>query len=302
VRWGALAAAVGVLVVAGNGRAQELGHKLVGTLGLQAGVQPPTGFDVAERFGLYTSHELFDQYGNQVPERFRLSVVGVAVGVSFNYRLPRLATYVSVAFSVLVARAVATSESESVRGFGLGDLYVQPLRLGWKLRRFDIVTAYAFYVPTASVAPEQGPTGVSRAQWSHQLSFGGTIYFDRRRTWALSALASYDINGRKISGDVTRGATVQVQGGLGKTFGGIVSVGPVGYALWQVEDDRGSDVARPGGRDRAFGLGAEVDVSVAPLRSVLFCRYAHDFAVETRPEGQLLLAGITLRAWQPSRR
>jgi hypothetical protein len=34
----------------------------------------------------------------------------------------------------------------------------------------------------------------------------------------------------------------------------------------------------------------------------MFVRYAHDFAVETRPEGQLLLVGVTVRAWWPSER
>ena len=68
----------------------------------------------------------------------------------------------------------------------MADIYVQPLRLGWRRPHFDLVTGYAFYVPTGSIVPDVGPTGVSRAQWTHQISFGGTVYFDQRRSWQLS--------------------------------------------------------------------------------------------------------------------
>jgi hypothetical protein len=297
---------VGVFVVAGSCAAQELGHKLVGTLGLEAGVQPPPGLYLAERLGWYGAHELFDRDGERVPGDFRLSVAGGTVGISFTYRLPRLATYVSVAVSAPVALLSASSNEvpEHLESLGLGDVYVQPLRLGWRLSHVDLVTGYGLYVPTASVEPDDGTSGVSRAQWSHQISFGGTVYFDKRRSFALSALGSFDINGRKIGIDVTRGATFQAQGGLGKTLGGIVTIGPVAYALWQVQDDRGSAVpaAGRGARDRAFGLGAELDVRVVELRGQVSIRYAHDFEVETRPEGQIVLFGITVRAWEPSQR
>jgi hypothetical protein len=67
--------------------------------------------------------------------------------------------------------------------------------------------------------------------------------------------------------------------------------------------DRGADAspALAGARDRAFGAGGEVDLTIAQLRSVMFFRYSHDVAVQTRPEGQLVLVGFTVRAWQPSR-
>jgi hypothetical protein len=185
---------------------------------------------------------------------------------------------------------------------GLADVYVQPIRLGWRRSRFDLVTGYSFYVPVGSTTQDEGPTGVSRGQWTHELSFGGTARFDRGGSWALSALGAWDINGRKIGIDITRGETIQVQGGVGKTFARIVSVGPVGYALYQVQDDRGSAVppALLGARDRAFGLGGELDVTLEKGRSQLFFRYVHDIAVEARPEAQLFFAGVAVRAWKPS--
>ena len=164
------------------------------------------------------------------------------------------------------------------------------------------MTGYAFYAPVGSVTQDEGPTGVSRAQWTHEISFGGTVYFDRRGSWSLSALGAWDINGHKIGIDITRGETFQVQGGVAKTFAGIVSVGPVGYALYQVQNDHGADVplALVGARDRAFGLGGELDLTLEKGRSQLFFRYVHDLDVQTRPEAQLLFVGVAIRAWKPS--
>jgi hypothetical protein len=79
----------------------------------------------------------------------------------------------------------------------------------------------------------------------------------------ISGLASYDLNRRARGIDLTRGDTVQFQGGAGKTLG-IVDFGLVGYALWQVRDDRGNDLPESvrGARDRAFGLGPEIDFTL----------------------------------------
>ena len=299
-----LAAVVALLCVANRSRAQEFGHKVLGGTGLQAAIQPDTGLYIGDQIGVYDANQFIDKNGARVPGRFQLIGVANAVGAGFSYRLPRLATYVSAAVSIPVAWISGSSGSPpvSIDLAGLADVYLQPLRLGWRQSRFDLVIGYAFYVPVGRIEQDEGPTGISRAQWTHELSFGGTVYFDRRGSWQLSALGAWDINGRKIGIDLTRGATIQVQGGLAKTFGKIVTVGPVGYALYQVQDDRGSAVppAFAGARDRAFGLGGELDLTLEKGRTQLFFRYVHDLDVQARPEAQLFFVGVAIRAWKPS--
>jgi hypothetical protein len=193
------------------------------------------------------------------------------------------------------------TDPEIIR-FGLGDLYVQPLKLGWRVSRFDLVTGYGFYAPTG-MATLEGFGDIGRGHWTHEFSLGGTVAFDPGRTWLLSALASFDLNGRKRHVDITRGPTIQVQGGLGKTLLRIVDVGLAGYAQWQVADDRGADLppVLRGGRDRSFGLGPEVGVIIPPIRSRLSARYEWDLAVRSRPKGRILVVGLTLAAWRPAR-
>ena len=112
-------------------------------------------------------------------------------------------------------------------------------------------------------------------------------------------LVGYEIHQPKIGIDVTRGDILQIQGGIGSTVLGIVDLGLAGYALWQVGDDRGSDLpaALRGRRDRVFGLGPELGILMPMLRAKLGIRYTRDFGVRGRPEGQLVVVGLSFRVW-----
>ena len=301
----AVRAALGVAVLLACVRAgaqQDLGHKTLGTLGLRAGAQPETGVYVADQLVFYDTDDLFDRNGARVPLALRIDAVADAVGVSVAYRLPRLATFVNATVSVPLAHVSGQTEraEAGLDRFGLADVYVQPLRLGWRLPHVDLVTGYAFYVPTGRFTPGLRG-GVSRAQWSHEFSAGATVAFDRDRTWMLSALASYELNLRKLGIDITRGDTIQIQGGAGKTLFRVLDVGLVGYALWQVRDDRGSALppVLRGARDRAYGLGVELGVAIPEVRAHLFVRYAHDLAVAARPSGQILIFALRFAPWRP---
>jgi hypothetical protein len=289
------------LLAARRSAAQDLGHKTLGTLGLRAGAQPETGIYVIGRFVSYTADEAFDRNGHRLPGEFDLDVTAGGIGFSGAYRIAPIATYVNASFGAPLVRVTGGSDRAegSIDRFGLADIYMQPLKLGWRLSHLDLVTGYAFYIPTGRFSPGRRG-GVSRAQWSHEFSLGGTVYFDSDRTWQLSALASYELNQQKIGIDITRGDTIQIQGGVGKTLYQIVDVGLVGYGLWQVRDDRGSQLppVLAGARDRVYGVGAELDVAMPTIRGRATLRYTHDLSSQARPEGQLLLFGLSFAAWQ----
>jgi hypothetical protein len=287
-----------VLILAASAGGQDLGNKVLGTLGLLAGSQPGTGLYVGDRLLLYSANELIDRNGHSIPVGLDLDALANAVGIQVTFKLPWFSTYMNASLGFPSARVgIQTERSEaSIDRFGFGDLYVQPLKVGWKMSQSDIVAGYSFYVPTGQVAT-QTSDGVGRGYWTHQFSLGSTAYFDRAKTWHISVLASYDLNERRRDIDLTRGNTVQFQGGVGKTLG-VVAVGLAGYGLWQVLDDRGAALPEPlrGARDRAFGLGPEIDITLAAVRSQITLRYCHDVAVNTRPLGQILVIGLTLLA------
>ena len=290
--------AILILLCASPGHAQELGHKVLGSLGLLAGSQPGSGYYVADRLLFYRATDLFDRNGNRIPLGLDLEAVANAIGVQATFQLLGRSLYLNATLGVPAASIHAEIErpEASIERYGFGDFYVQPVKIGWKTAQMDIVSGYAFYAPTGRFTP-RGSGGIGRGNWTHEFSVGGTLYFDRARTWHISALGSYELNQRKRDIDITRGSTIQFQGGLGKTLGSI-DVGLAGYGLWQVGDDRGTDLpdALRGGRDRALGLGPEIDVRLAPIRGRITLRYCRDVAVRARPAGQVLVLGVTILA------
>jgi hypothetical protein len=281
---------------------QAVGHELPGSIGLHAGSQGAAGIYVVNRFADYRTNTLIDRHGRSLPVGLELAALSNVVGAGFAYEIAPIRTYVGASVGIPMAHVSATLQipQASVDQFGLGDLSVQPLRLGWRTPVFEVVTGYAFYAPTAPHEPG-GTDGVGSGQWTHEVSLGGTLHFEPTRTWTVSALASVEIHQRKLDDDVTSGSILQVQGGIGKTIRPFFEAGLAGYALWQLTEDRGADLPQVlrGQHDRSYGLGPEMSVTIAPLRTRVTLRYEHEFAVRSRPEGQILVLEIDITVCGP---
>ncbi|AKU93521.1 Protein involved in meta-pathway of phenol degradation [Labilithrix luteola] len=283
---------------------QEVGHKTLGTLGLRAGSQPEPGVYMTDRVLHYSATTLRDRNGEAIPVGLDAKVLASAVGIGATVELPLRSTFVNVGLGIPMARStVNTKQPEaSIDRFGLGDIYAQPLGLGWRSKQIDVVVSYAVYLPTGSFEPE-GSASISRGYVTHQFAAGSTLYFDAARSWHLSALASFDENLRKPRIDLRRGSTIQVQGGFGTSPLRIFDIGLAAYGIWQVEDDDGSALPPQlrGARDRAYGVGPEFAVVIPPIRCKFTLRYEHDFAVQARPEGQIFVVGLSTTLWRPPR-
>ena len=244
---------------------QQLSHKVLGTLGIQAGSQADPGVYAADQAVFFDASDLRNRHGQPVPIGLEARAFENMFGVAATFRVEPLSTYVSVAVAAPLAWvSLSTQDPEaSLDGFGLGDMYFQPFELGWRIgMRADVVAGYALYVPTGKSEPG-GNDGVGNGSLTHEAFLGGTVFLDDTRSWSVSALASFDVNDRKRGIDITRGPTMQVQGGFGATIRRVVDAGVATYGLWQVGDDHGSALPAilAGARDRAFGFGPEVGTS-----------------------------------------
>jgi hypothetical protein len=292
--------AVGMLM-AGRARAQqEVGHKILGSLGLQAGSQAKAGLYLVNQFAYYHSSELVDRNGHALPVGLDVDMLADGLAASVSLEVPRTATFVNASVSVPLVYLNASTQNPraSVEPRGVGDLYVQPLKLGWRPGPVDLVAGYAFYAPTGSFDAE-GATGLGRGQWTQEFSMGGTLHFGLGERMNVSVLTSFDIYGTKIGVDLRRGDTLQIQGGLGATVLRQLDAGIAGYALWQVTDYGGSVLAVDlrGARDRAFGVGPEIDLIVPAALGRLTLRYTHDITGQTRPLGGLVVVGWAAQVW-----
>ena len=276
---------------------QDLGHRLPAGAGLDAGSQPEQGVYVGDRVVWFASNELRDRRGNPVAiENVDLDAHANVFGIAGTKR--RCALFVSAAVAVpLVKLSVSADDPQtSVDRLGLGDIFAQPLKLGARLARVDVVGSYSVYAPTSQAER----AGIGRPQWSQQVAVGGTLFFDDRRGWRVSMLTSYVHNSKKRGIDITRGGTVLIQGGGGGPIIDGLEGGLAGYALWQVTDDRGADlpIVLRGARERAFGLGPELSLVLPSLRSRLTARFTWDIDGKARPVGTILVVGISVAAWQ----
>jgi hypothetical protein len=284
---------------------QDLGHKLPGLIGLDAGRIPPPGLYLVDQVVSYTADELRDRNGNLIPiQSLELRASANAMGVSYTGRLPRDGLLVTVTAAVPVAQFsinVPDRPELSFDRFGLADIYIQPIQLGWQKDRFDLVGAYAIYLPSG-ISPLAGGKGVSAGQVTHQFSVGGSTYRGQSRSLFVSGLAGYELNLRKRNIDITRGDTFQVQGGVGvNRLNQTLELGVAGFGLWQVRDDRGSDLPAVirGARDRVFGLGPEAAMRVDSIHCQFRARYEWDTGVQSRPKGNVFSFGVYFLAWSP---
>jgi hypothetical protein len=300
------AAGVGLalLLTTATAFAQDLGHKLPGLLGLDAGRIPEPGLYLIDRLAIYQAESLRDRNGNLVPTKpFNLRALANAFGASYTRKISNNSLYLTVTLGGPIARAelnVEKSPELGVDRLGLGDPYIQPLRLGWRKQRFDLVSSYSIYLPTGR-SPLAGGKGVSSGQITQEFSGGGSIYSKGRR-YFLTALASYQLNGRQRGIDITRGDSIQLQGGIGTTMlRQLAETGIAGYGLWQVRDDRGSQLppVLAGARDRVYGLGPEGAILIKPIRGQLRARYEWDFGVRARSQGHIFVVGINFLVYRP---
>jgi hypothetical protein len=284
--------------------AQDLGHKLPGALGLDAGTIPEPGLYLISRLAIYEADNLRDRNGNFIPTKpFALQGLANAFGVSYTRKISSNSLYLTMTLGGPIARVELNIENSPELGvdrLGLGDPYIQPFSLGWRKQRFDLVSSYGIYLPTGR-SPLAGGKGVSSGQITHEFSGGGSIY-SKSRSRFLTALASYQLNTRQRGIDITRGDSIQIQGGIGtKLLRQLAETGIAGYALWQVRADRGSQLPPviAGASDQVYGLGPEGAIFIKPIRGELRARYEWDFGVRARPQGNIFVVGIYFLVYHP---
>jgi hypothetical protein len=283
----------------------QLGQKILGGIGINAGVQSLPGLYLIDRLALYDANTIKDNDGNTVRiPGLDIDARGNMLGFALTIKpKPKHSPYVSFAAGAPLARVSINSDlpqTASIDRSGFGDIFVQPLKLGWRETHFDVVAVYTFYAPTGKFEPRR-LGNVGRGFWTNQLSLGGAVFPKRDKSLRASVLASYDFNGKKKGIDIQRGNSLQLQGGAGVVVKQVLTLGVAGFTLWQVTDDEGRDIP-PALRNlttRVYGIGPEIDLLIPRLRMQAEARWEHEFGARSRTQGNVFIAGLSYRAWQP---
>jgi hypothetical protein len=177
--------------------------------------------------------------------------------------------------------------------FNLGDVFVEPVTLSWHTKRFDISAGYGFWAPTGEFDdsnPLTQAVSPGKGFWSHMLTAGATVFFDKEKTWALSGLGRYEIHMENEDTGVTPGQTFTLEWGVSKTLAKVWDVGLVGYYRQQTTEDDG------GGNnelDSVASVGPEVSVFIPKLKMFTSLRYLYEFAASDQPQGNTVTLTLT---------
>jgi len=193
----------------------------------------------------------------------------------------------------------------STASFNIADMYVEPVNLGWHLARFDILASFGFLAPTGNYNSSQ-PINNGLGRWAEMIGLGAVAYLDEARSWSVSAMTHYLTHQGQQGVDVRVGDDFALEWGVGKTFRPAswapwvvqLDTGVVGYAQWQVTDNRGSDIPLPlrGIKSNIFAVGPEIAATTKIGR--FFARYEFEFGAQNAPEGQVFLFGWAA-LWDP---
>jgi hypothetical protein len=287
------------VVISGNVLAQYNGHNPRGDYGMFSGTQPGPGWYVGVLGVNYNVDSVRDRNGDDLASGGSLDVNAIAPYAWWvsdkkvfggNYSIFVAPSW---ADNSLEAPALGVSSDTDI---GAGDLYVQPINLGWQTETADYMAGLGVFAPTGRYA-EGAPDNTGLGMWSYELYGGTTAYLNEDRTWSFAALAFYETHSSKEDSDIKVGDILTIEGGLGKSWAnGAAALGIAYFAQWKVsEDELGGGISNPN-KHKIFGAGPELILPIASktkFYATLNLRYLWDFGVESNTQGNTFILMAT---------
>jgi len=271
-------------------------HYVNGIEGIQAASMPPPGFYWRSYNTYYTASEYRDNKGNKTSTDFQLRVFATSNRFMWS-------TDTNIIGGNLLIDAVipvvytnmyvhnAGSSSASDYNWGLGDP-IADIILAWHGSWYDACVGQNIFFPLGRYDSDR-MANAGKGFWTFMYSAGGTVYFDKEKTWSASVLARYQINTQQEKTRITAGDTFSFEWGVGKEIVKNLTVGASGYCSWQLNDDWGKNATK--GRSIAYAVGPEVDFPVPVVNMLAQLRFLFEFENKNNPQGQVLNLTLTKR-------
>jgi hypothetical protein len=193
----------------------------------------------------------------------------------------------SIDASITTIRNFGAHSDES--NFGVGDMFVQPVWIGWTPKHWDFALGYGFYAPIGEY--KQGASdNTGLGFWTNQFQASMAWYPNENRGTALVAAVTYEINSNIEGADITPGQRINANLGVDQMLplgesGFLMDIGVGIYGQWQITDDKGSDAVQPGVHDRVYGVGPQIGLTYLPWNAAATAKWQHEFEAENRFEG-----------------
>src|SRR5277367_5949626 len=231
---------------------QQKGQWVPGQFGLNAGVIPDPGVTYANLALNYSAGQLNNSNGNGVPGINGTYSFWVDENIFYyvpkhkflgGYFMPYVA--LNYASGELVANLTGTNLSTGGGGSGFADMYVQPLNLGWHLKRADVNAGYAFSAPTGRYTAGASDN-VGSGYWGNNITTGTTVYITKNKATSANLATDWEIHSQKDGTQETPGQAFTDEWGFGqilplkKDFSQLLQGALVGYDQFQVTANGGT--------------------------------------------------------------
>jgi hypothetical protein len=158
------------------------------------------------------------------------------------------------------------SVSKSSSRFDIGDMYVQPIWLGWSGNHYDLAFDYGFFAPTGGYN-KNNLVNIGKGFWSHIMQVGGLYYPNPNKSTALMGQWTYELNGCMHGQDIRPGDNIIFEYGLSQYLTTWLEIGFMGFDIWEVTQDHGMQATGKNAKDQDHAIGAMI--SVWPIQNKL---------------------------------
>jgi hypothetical protein len=300
--------------------AQQKGQYMPGQFGLNAGILPSPGFTYVNMEINYDTSTLNGPNGNALPGNANLNLWVIE---NIYYYVPDTKFLGgNLGFSIIVptvANGSLTLENLGVKGttWGLADTWVQPVTVGWHLKRADIQIGDAFMVPTGRYSPG-ARNNIGSGYFGNHVITGTTVYLTKNKGTSANLFTDWEVHGQKQGTNntyKTPGQAFTDEWGLGqilplkKDFSRLLQLGVVGYDQWQVTANGGTAVL-PGGTlvpakflpyYSVHAVGGQATFIMPAKNLALWFKYEHEYEAYSHTLGNTIVFGgsWTLRIPKP---
>jgi hypothetical protein len=289
---------------------QFTGENIRGDYGVNSGTQGPPGIYAILPYWQQNADRIKDADGKvALPETFQgfdlRLVIPTIYGVTSKKILGgNYGFTIAPPFTTFVPER--TSAQTGDNHWGISDLYVAPINLGWTTSRADFIVGYAFNAPTGKYEVG-GSDNLGLGMWSHEIQGGTTVYLDHARKYTVASSAFLELHTKKKDQDIKVGDILTLEGGAAYNIEKLGAAFGVGYAYQQkVTNDSGADLpvaefrlTNLYGKNRVFGIGPDLQSGVfehGQTSGLLNVRYFWETGAKSSFEGGTLFVSFTV-AW-----
>jgi hypothetical protein len=295
----------------GPTQAGQLGHYAPGLPNIRDLVVPDPGFYYLQYSAFYNTENFRDRNGDKATsvnagpvnlsvdadvEVFTVAPALVWVSpweiLGARYGAQIIPTFGNTSIQAALRTETGFGKKVNESQFGLGDLYVKPVWLGWDDAHYSVAAGYGFTAPVGKYN-NGNPANIGLGFWTHEFQLATAWYPWEHKGTAVTLAGTYEIHSEIDDVKITPGDRFSLNWGISQYLplndanSILLEVGAMGYFQWQVEKDAGSGVNnRFNAKDQIHAAGGQIGLVYVPWNAFVSFHGLQEFGAEARFEGQ----------------